>query len=157
MNAQVTVSLHSGPLSLSSQQPSQRSSLGGGARLVFEGVVRGQEAGRELRALAYQAYEPMTTRELRRLAEEVAIEHGVLGVHVEHSVGTVPVGGVSFRLIILGKHRAEAIAACDAFIARMKQHVPLWKLPVWADADADSDADSDSASTDDGRTDQPVG
>ena len=153
MNAQVTVSLRSSPLSPPSQQPSQRSSLGGGARLVFEGVVRGQEAGRELRALAYQAYEPMTTRELRRLAEEVATAHGVLGVHVEHSVGTVPVGGVSFRLVILGKHRAEAIAACDAFIARMKQHVPLWKLPVWADADADSDG----ASNDDRPSDQPGG
>ena len=102
-----------------------------GAVVSFEGVVRGLETGRPLRALRYEAYEPMTTRELTRLAREVAGEHGLRRLRVWHSVGEVTVGEVSFRSVAVGVHRAEAIAATGDFIERMKAEVPLWKVPVF--------------------------
>jgi len=107
---------------------------GEGAILHFEGVVRGLENGRPLQALDYEDYEPMTRRALSTLAHEIADEHQLLGIQVEHSIGRVPVGETSFRLQVASKHRAEGIAAVDAFINRLKQEVPLWKVAVFADA-----------------------
>lgn len=102
-----------------------------GAVVVFDGVVRAIETGRPLRALRYQAYEPMTTRELRSLAEAVAAEHRLHALRVWHSVGEVAVGRCSFRLQALGAHRAETLAATGDFIEKMKKVVPLWKVPVF--------------------------
>jgi molybdopterin synthase catalytic subunit len=105
---------------------------GVGARVVFEGVVRGEENGRALKALVYDVYEPMATRTLEAIAREVLTAHALLSMHIEHSRGEVPVGACSFRLVILAAHREEALRAMDEFISRMKKDVPIWKVAVWA-------------------------
>ena len=125
----VRIALHEGPLPAACDT---RVDVPAGADIVFEGVVRPLEDERALTALRYEAYEPMTTQELRRLAAEVVAEFGLLGIAVDHSVGVVPVGGVSFRLRVLSAHRKEGLAGMDAFIDRMKQEVPLWKHPQFA-------------------------
>jgi molybdopterin synthase catalytic subunit len=102
-----------------------------GALLTFEGVVRPLEEDRPLGALEYQVYEPMTTRELRKLAREMIDKHHLLAMRVEHSHGLVPAGRCSFRLQVASAHRGEGIAAMDQFILRMKNEVPIWKVPVW--------------------------
>ena len=104
---------------------------GAGAVLCFEGVVRPQEEGRQLAALDYEEYPPMTRRELERLAHAVLGEDGLIAIRVDHSRGEVPVGACSFRLRVAAEHRKETIAAIDRFIDRMKRDVPLWKNPVW--------------------------
>lgn len=130
MSKHVQVALRQGPLStLATISPRD----GIGAWFVFEGIVRPTEGGKPLAALCYEAYEPMTSRELTRLAEATATEQRLLQIAVEHSVGRVAVGEVSFRLAVGSEHRAEAIAATDRFIAQMKQIVPLWKVPEHAD------------------------
>lgn len=106
---------------------------GAGAWLVFEGIVRGLEEGRALSALDYQAYEPMASRQLAALAEDVAGRYGLLRIEVLHSRGAVPVGACSFRLSVWSAHRKEALAAMDEFIDRLKRDVPIWKRPVWAE------------------------
>lgn len=128
MNSDVPIELIDGPLgpAASSAPP------GVGAWVVFEGLVRPLENDRLLIALRYETYEPMTTRELNRLATAVAVEHGLLALRVEHSVGRVAIGETSFRLSVGSAHRAEAIAATDDFIHRMKRDVPLWKNPEFA-------------------------
>lgn len=105
---------------------------GAGAVVVFEGVVRRMENGEALVALEYQAYEPMASRQLMKLGEELAGRFGMLRVFVEHSRGRVAVGEVSFRLMVAAPHRKEALQAMDQFIDRMKKDVPIWKKPVWA-------------------------
>lgn len=124
----VEVAVLDGPLG----KPTSEAPAGAGAWLVFEGIVRPLEEGRRLVALVYEAYPPMTERELRRLAAETAAEQGLLAIHVEHSVGWVGVDEISFRLSIGSRHRVEGIAATDKFIHAMKRDVPLWKNPVWA-------------------------
>ncbi len=135
----VTVELRDGPLPISAVMTCP----GAGATLVFEGVVRPHEAGRLITSLDYEAYEPMTSRQLRVLADAIVAEYGVNAVHVAHSVGRVPVGAVSFRLTVFSTHRKEGIAALDAFIDRMKRDVALWKTPVFAgDRDDSGHADA---------------
>lgn len=103
-----------------------------GAVLEFRGVVRRSERGRALVALDYEAYPPMTQNEGVRIAQDILEETGVRAIEVLHSVGRVPVGACSFLLRVQSAHRAEGLRAASAYIERMKQEVPLWKLPVWA-------------------------
>lgn len=103
-----------------------------GALVVFDGIVRPTDDGRALKALSYEAYEPMAGLVLQALARQVTRRHGLLGIRVEHSVGDVPVAGVSFRLFVAAAHRGPALAAMGEFIDLLKRDVPIWKTPVWA-------------------------
>lgn len=98
-----------------------------GAAIVFDGVVRADEGGRTIRALAYEVYEPMASNMLTELGREMLAKHGLVAIMVEHSRGEVPVGQRSFRLTVHALHRAEALAAVGEFIDRMKRDVPIWK------------------------------
>ena len=102
-----------------------------GATVVFEGIVRTDEAGRAIRALSYEAYEPMATNSLTELARDILSKHALIAITVEHSRGEVAVGERSFRLTIDSAHRKEALAAMDEFIDRMKRDVPIWKSPIY--------------------------
>ncbi|MSR34866.1 MAG: molybdenum cofactor biosynthesis protein MoaE [Phycisphaerales bacterium] len=102
-----------------------------GATVVFEGVVRANEAGRLIRALSYEAYEPMATNSLTELARDILCKHALIAITVEHSRGEVAAGERSFRLAIDCAHRKEALAAMDEFIDRMKRDVPIWKSPIY--------------------------
>lgn len=127
----VEVRISDGPLP---PHPPAAAPDGVGAVLVFEGIVRAREGDAVIEALDYEVYEPMASGMLARIAEAMAREHGLTRVRVEHSRGRVPVGGVSFRLAIESAHRKEGLRAADAFIDRMKRDVPIWKRPVWHDA-----------------------
>ena len=110
-----------------------------GAVLMFRGIVRPNEQRWDaidsgetpIGGLEYQVYQPMTTRELLRLATTQLQQHDVLAVDVHHSDGFVAVGECSFILQVAGKHRGEAIRFMDEFIIEMKRHVPIWKVPRW--------------------------
>ena len=101
-----------------------------GAAIVFDGVVRSDEGGRTIRALAYEVYEPMASNMLAELGREMLAKHGLVAIMVEHSRGEVPVGQRSFRLTVYAFHRAEALAAVGEFIDRMKRDVPIWKTAL---------------------------
>lgn len=100
---------------------------GVGAEVVFDGIVRAMEGTARIEGLEYEAYRPMAENELERLAQRMVDSHGLASVEVWHSVGWVPVDGVSFRLVIRSAHRKEALLAMGEFIDAMKVDVPLWK------------------------------
>ena len=102
-----------------------------GATVVFEGIVRANEQGRTIRALSYEAYEPMATNSLTQLANDILSKHALIAITVEHSRGEVAAGERSFRLTIDSAHRKEALAAMDEFIDRMKRDVPIWKTAIY--------------------------
>lgn len=106
-----------------------------GARLVFEGIARRDEGGQPIVALEYEAYEPMASRELERLARGVCAEFELMGLSCVHSRGRVPVGQASLRVEIVSRHRGEGLRAMAAFIDRLKQDVPIWKKPVYEGAE----------------------
>ena len=126
-DATIDIRLILGPLS-----PAETWHVGAaGAVVTFDGVVRPSESDGVIEALDYEVYEPMTGREMQRLARDVRDAFGLIGIRVDHSVGRVAVGQISFRLRIAAAHRRAAIDATDSFIARMKRDVPIWKNPVW--------------------------
>jgi len=99
-----------------------------GALVTFAGHVRGTESGNAITALEYEAYAPMAEQELRRIAGECLAKHGAGRLTVVHRTGVVPVGESAVVVAVTSAHRKAALACMDAFLDRLKQDVPIWKI-----------------------------
>ena len=99
-----------------------------GAVVRFEGRVRADEQGRVIRALIYEAYQPMAERQMEKILREIGQRHPCLSVRVRHRIGEVRVGEIAIAIEALATHRAEAFALASAFMDRLKQDVPIWKM-----------------------------
>lgn len=122
----IVVTFHQGALPAATSWQAD----GAGAAVTFEGIVRPGENGQAIAGLVYEAYQPMATNQLRKLATQVMAEHQLLALQVEHSEGEVVAGACSFRLRVAAMHRGPALAAMAQFIDRMKQQVPIWKKVI---------------------------
>jgi molybdopterin synthase catalytic subunit len=63
-----------------------------GVWIEFRGTVRGEENGKALSALEYEAYPEMAEREIRRLLTEISAKRPCLAARVIHRLGAIPVG-----------------------------------------------------------------
>jgi len=107
--------------------PEYSYSPGSGAGIVFEGIVRPTEDGRQILGLEYEVYRPMAERQLELIGREMVEKHGLISMEIEHSTGLVPNVACSFRLRVEAVHRKEGLRAVDEFIDRLKRDVPIWK------------------------------
>lgn len=121
------VTIHVGPEPIPPSPPPPSEGPEVGALAEFRGLVRGDENGRPIGGLLYEAYQPMAEREIGRIVEELAIAHPVHAVRVLHRIGPVPVGEAAIYIGVSARHRAEAFALLTAFMDRLKQDVPIWK------------------------------
>ncbi len=119
----IDILLQKEPIVLKSDVPPEA-----GAVVRFEGRVRGDENGRAIRALVYEAYQSMAERQMEKILRELAARHPCLQVRVRHRIGEVRVGEVAVAVEVLAAHRAEAFALAAAFMDRLKQDVPIWKM-----------------------------
>jgi len=106
-----------------------------GAELVFNGRVRGTEKGKPIKYLEYEYYEGMAETELKSLANDACKNFTVNHLYCRHRVGKVKAGEISIHIIILSKHRKEAIKAMDWFIFELKKNVPIWKWAILNDGE----------------------
>ena len=98
-----------------------------GAVVTFLGVVRGDNLGRRVLRLEYEAYEPMAVSSFRRIGAEVAEEWPSVSLALHHRIGTLEIGESSVAIVAASPHRAEAFGACRYAIERVKQISPVWK------------------------------
>jgi molybdopterin synthase catalytic subunit/molybdopterin converting factor small subunit len=98
-----------------------------GATVVFVGSVRRQSHGHVVDRIEYQAYEPMASRQLERVADEVLAATGATDLRIVHRHGTLAVGELTIVIAAASPHRAQAFEACRAAIERVKVDVPIWK------------------------------
>lgn len=108
----------------------RRMSPGMGAALSFLGVVRGQEEGRPITAIEYEAFQPMAEHQFNLLFGEMERRWPVESVRLVHRIGVVKVNEPSLWVEIISPHRGEAFAACQWLIEEMKRVVPIWKKPL---------------------------
>jgi molybdopterin synthase catalytic subunit len=101
---------------------------GVGALAEFTGTVRGEENGEPISALVYEAYPAMAEPVMRRLLHELATTHPCIAVRVQHRTGIIRVGEAAINIAVRAKHRAPAFALLAAFMDRLKQDVPIWKI-----------------------------
>ena len=98
-----------------------------GAVVTFLGLVRNHNAGRRVRYLEYEAYEPLALRTFERIAAEARARWPGVRLALHHRVGRLDVGEASVAIAALSAHRADAYAACRYAIERVKQIAPIWK------------------------------
>jgi molybdopterin synthase catalytic subunit len=106
-----------------------RVDLAAGARVDFQGIVRGSEDGREIDGIDYEAHRKMAEHQLQQIAEQAAIEFGLRSVIIHHRIGFVAVGEPSLFMRVCSGHREAAFQASRWIVEELKKKVPIWKLP----------------------------
>ena len=104
-----------------------------GAVIIFKGVARRYSRGKEVVHLEYEAYPEMAEKVMAQIGDEIATRWPVSRVAIVHRTGVLPIGDASVVIALSCPHRAEAFAACQYAIDRLKQIVPVWKKEVWGD------------------------
>lgn len=123
----MSLTIHLGPEPIPEALPAPLQEPGVGALAEFRGLVRGEENGRPISALVYEAYQPMAEREMTRILEALMTAHPCHAVHVRHRLGRVPVGEAAITIRVASRHRAAAFAVLAGFMDRLKLDVPIWK------------------------------
>lgn len=98
-----------------------------GAVALFVGTVRSPNLGQEVRYLEYEGYEAMILPEMRRVAEDIRIEHDATAFAIAHRLGRVGVGEASIVVAVASAHRRAALDACARGIDLCKERLPVWK------------------------------
>jgi molybdopterin synthase catalytic subunit len=103
-----------------------------GARVLFCGVVREHDDGRDVVELEYQGH-PTADAVLRDIAAEIAAEPDVLAVAVSHRVGLLAVGDVALVAAVATAHRRAAFDICARLVEEVKGRLPIWKRQLFTD------------------------
>ena len=103
---------------------------GVGGIVVFEGVVRDNARGKQVRYLEYDVYPEMAVQQIREIVAEAERRWGVERVAVAHRVGRLEIGEASVIIVVASAHRGEAFDACRYIIDTLKTTVPIWKKEV---------------------------
>jgi len=98
-----------------------------GAVALFVGNVRGEDQGRRVLRLEYDAYAPMAERVMAGIGEEIVSRFGDCRVAMVHRIGRLEVGETSVVVAVAAAHRSPALEACRYGIERLKAVVPIWK------------------------------
>ncbi len=98
-----------------------------GAVATFVGLVRGENLGRKVAFLEYEAYEALALKAFARIDEEARAAWPSITLGLHHRTGRLEIGEASIAIVVASAHRGEAFAACRYAIERVKQIAPIWK------------------------------
>lgn len=104
-----------------------------GAIVTFTGTVRNHARGLEVIALDYESYAPAAEKQLGVIGVEVIERWPGMRVAIHHRTGYLEPGIASVVIATASAHRAEAFAACEYAIDRIKEIVPIWKKEHYRD------------------------
>ena len=105
-----------------------KSSLEVGSIVSFLGVVRSERG--EVKSLLYERYEEMGEEMLKKIAEEAIEKFGIERMTIIHRWGQIPAGEDVVFCGASSVHRSEGFEACSWVMDRIKEIVPIWKLPL---------------------------
>jgi molybdopterin synthase catalytic subunit len=125
------------PVIIITHQPLDRAALvaavahpGAGGIVVFEGVVRDNARGKQIRYLEYDVYAEMAVEQIRQIIAEAGRRWDTPRVAVAHRVGRLEIGEASVIIVVATPHRHAAFEACRYIIDTLKTTVPIWKKEV---------------------------
>lgn len=108
-----------------------------GAAILFLGVVRERNEGRDVGHIDYQAYPKMAESVLSEIVAEARIRWEVGEISAVHRIGRLEIGEVSVAIIVGSPHRAEAYDASRYVIEELKKRVPVWKREGYLDGESE--------------------
>jgi MoaE-MoaD fusion protein len=106
-----------------------------GAFVLFEGIVRNNSQGRNVRFLEYEGYEPMALKKLEELGERARQQFEIRDAAIVHRLGHMEIGECSVVIAIASAHRGSAFDACRFIIDALKEIVPIWKKEFYEDGE----------------------
>ena len=98
-----------------------------GAVCSFVGTVRDRNEGDAVASMELEHYPGMTEKSLEALVEEARRRWSLIAVTVIHRVGRLMPGERIVFVGVASRHRADAFAACEFLIDRLKTEAPFWK------------------------------
>jgi molybdopterin synthase catalytic subunit len=130
----IDIALLSEPLSIDTCYQFVTSPDCGGIN-IFVGTVRNKTSGKPVNRLDFEAYEPMTVSEMRKIASDLGLKFGANKVSMHHRVGNLEIGEIAVIIAVSAPHRKAAFEACQYAIDTLKQTVPIWKKEIFEDGE----------------------
>jgi molybdopterin converting factor subunit 1 len=103
-----------------------------GAIVTFIGTVRGENHGKRVVRLEYEAYAEMAVRQFGVIAEEAAKKYRAR-IAIHHRIGPLSPGETSVVIAAASPHRVDAFEACRFAIEALKEDATIWKREVYPD------------------------
>ena len=104
-----------------------------GAVVTFAGRVRNHTGEHQVVHLEYEAYGSMAERVFLELLQECRTAYPGVRIAVQHRIGLLSIGETAVVIAAASPHRADAFAACQTFIERLKEDVPIFKKEARGD------------------------
>lgn len=104
-----------------------------GGLVTFSGIVRDHTGDHRVTRLEYEAYRPMALKVMAQIRGEVEAAFPTVRVACWHRLGVLPIGELAVVIAAAAPHRAPAFAACQRYIDRLKEDVPIFKREVRGD------------------------
>lgn len=117
-----------------------------GAVAAFVGQVRDMNEGEVVSAITLEHYPGMTEKSLAAIIEQARARWDICDALVVHRVGTLAPRDQIVLVVVTGRHRHAAFAACEFIMDYLKTEAPFWKKevtqagPRWVEARASDDA-----------------
>jgi molybdopterin synthase catalytic subunit len=106
-----------------------------GAVVVFEGVVRNNSKGKQVRFLEYDAYDSMALKKIEEIGSRAKNEFEIRDIAIVHRLGHMGIGECSVVIVVTSAHRGPAFDACRFAINTLKEIVPIWKKEFFEDGE----------------------
>ena len=103
-----------------------------GAVVLFGGIVRNHDGGRDVSSLGYSAH-PTAQEAIGAVAQDVARRHEGVRIWVAHRTGPLEIGDAALVAAVASAHRGTAFAACSELVDTVKAEVPIWKEQEFTD------------------------
>ncbi len=120
-----------------------------GAVVIFVGLVRDRNEGRQVISLTLEHYPGMTEKSLNDIANQAREKWGVGQIRIIHRIGTLALGEQIVYVGVAAKHRKAAFHAAEFVMDFLKTRAPFWKKERTVDGEHWIEAkDSDQAAAD---------
>ena len=106
-----------------------------GAVVIFEGVVRNNANGKNVRFLEYEAYESMALKKIEEIGQQAKAQFDIRDIVIIHRLGHMEIGDCSIVIAVASAHRGPAFDACRFSIDTIKKVVPIWKKEFYEDGE----------------------
>ena len=104
-----------------------------GSEVIFLGITRDHNLGREVDKLFYESYSDMASKEIYKIIDTIKSKWNISSLRIIHRLGTVYPSEISMVLIVTSSHRKESFEAAEFYVDELKKSVPIWKKEFFQD------------------------
>lgn len=103
-----------------------------GAHNIFLGQVRADIVdNKQVSSIEFSCYREMADKKLSEIREDTFAKYDLTCMHIYHSLGSVPVGGVCIFVFVSAPHRPKVYEATEYIVNRVKEEVPIFGKEVF--------------------------